>query len=455
MGLKTLVCAMLMATAPAFAQSPFNALQEQAEAALVAGQPAETLRLAQDMLEAEPESFAARYLLALAQADLGDAKSAALSGARAYAVATTEDTRYETARFVAGAHFQAGQYTRAAFWLRRAANHTQTKDEQQFIAEAYATTVSANPLSFQVAASVAPTDNINDGSDDGVLQLEGIDLTFVLPEDRRSLSGIAFSASTALQYRLSQDTRQLTQLTGSISGDAYMLSDDARALLASSPNPDVRSVDGGDFATVTARVGIDRLQNNISPLGPVRFGAAVGSYWEGGQRRVNFRDLSLDQIIPLGDTSRLRLGALVRTQDALMPDLRDSTAYDLTATFDRVLPNDDQLQLRLMTRRNDAGPESSYNEYQIGIGYLLAEPLFGAQLSTSLDVGMRRFEEFTTTLDGRDDHFILASATALFEGYSYYGFSPSVTVSASRTDSTAEEISTSAVQILFGVASNF
>lgn len=138
-----------------------------------------------------------------------------------------------------------------------------------------------------------------------------------------------------------------------------------------------------------------------------------------------------------------------------MPDLRDSTAYDLTGTFDRVLPNDDQLQLRLMTRRNDAGPESSYNEYQIGIGYLLAEPLFGAQLSTSLDVGMRRFEEFTTTLDGRDDHFILASATALFEGYSYYGFSPSVTVSASRTDSTAEEISTSAVQILFGVASNF
>jgi hypothetical protein len=453
--MKAVFCATLVATTPAFAQSSFSALQEQAEAALVTGQPTETLRLAQEMLRAEPESFIARYLLALAQADLNDAKSAALSGARAYAVATTEDTRFEAARFVAGAHFQAGQYTRSAFWLRRAANHTQSIADQQFIAEAYATTVATNPLSFQVTASVAPTDNINDGSDDGVLQLEGIDLTFVLPEDRRSLSGIAFSASTAVQYRLSQDTDQLTQLTGAISGDAFVLSDEARALLASSPNPDVRSVDGGDFATVTARFGINRLQNNISPLGSVRFGAALGSYWEAGQRRVDFRDLSLEQIIPLSDASRFQLSALVRKQDALTPDLRDSTTYDLTGTFDRFLTNHDQLQFSLMARRNDAGPESSYNEYQIGINYLLAEPVFGALLSTSLNVGLRRFEEFTTTLDGRDDHFILASATALFEDYSYYGFSPSVTVSASRTNSTAEEISTSAVKILFGVASNF
>ena len=455
MRIKALLYAMAVATTPADAQPIDSTQQQQAEAALVAGEPAETLRLAQEMLSAQPDSFAALYLLALAQSDLNDPQSAAASGARAYAAAPTEDTRFEAARFVAGAQFQAEHYTRSAFWLRRAANHAPTQADLQFIAEAYAATVETNPLSIEITASIAPTDNINNGSEDGILRLEGIDLTFVLPEDRRSLSGIAYSASSALRYRISEGPQQVTTVTGTLSGATYTLSDDANSLLASSPNPDVRAVDGSDFATLTARIGIDRQQNNISPLGPVSVGAALGRYWEGGERLVNFGDLSLEQIIPINSISRFRLRALLREQEALTPALLDSTTYDLTGAYDRVLVNRDQLQLSIISRRNAAGPENSFDEYQIGIGYLLADPVFGAQLSTSLDIGFRTFEEFTTTLDGRDDRFVVATATAVFEDLNYYGFSPSVSVSASRTESTAEEITTSAVQVLFGVVSRF
>ncbi|HEV8036868.1 hypothetical protein [Yoonia sp.] len=454
MRITALLCAMAIATTPAYAQS-MRTLQEQAEAALVAGTPAETLRLAHEILRANPDNFAALYLLALAQSDLNDPQSAAASGARAYAAATSQDTRFETARLVAGAYFQAGHYTRSAFWLRRAANHASTEADLRFIANAYATAVETNPFSIAVTAAIAPTDNINNGSEDGVLRLEGIDLTFVLPEDRRALSGIGFSASTDLRYRISETANQATTLNATLAGDTYLLSDEAKALLADSPDPEVQAIDGRDFATVTASVGITRQQNNISPLGPLSLGAAVGTYWEGGERLLDFHDLSLEQTVPLGKTSRLRLRALRRWQDARTPTLYDANIYDLTIAYDRMLANRDQLQLSLISQRNAAGPETSFDEYQIGIGYLLAEPVFGAKFSTSLNIGFRTFEEFTTTLDGREDRFYLASATALFEDYSYFGFSPSVTVSGSRVDSTAEENTTSAAQILFGVASRF
>jgi len=448
------LAAMALATT-AHAQSPPSGLQDQAEAALVANQPEETIRLATQMLDAQPDSFVAMYLLALALADLGDLQAAANTGARAYAVATTEDTRFQAARLVAGLRFRAGQYTRSEFWLRRAANHAQTEAELRTIAEAYVASTDANPLSVQITASIAPTDNVNNGSDDGILTLESIGLTFILPEDRRSLSGVAFSASTDLRYRIAQSPQQSTSLIGSVSGETYVLSSEAKDLLASSPNPQVRAVDGGDFASVTASVGIDRYQFNISPLGPVRFGANLGTYWEGGERLVNFRDFSIEQIISIDRDSSFRLRGLRRNQDALTTALVDSTLFDVVGTYDRTLPKGDQLQLSLRARRNEAGAESSFDEYEFGVGYAVAQPIFGVQLSTSLQLGYRRYEEFATTLDGREDRFVSASATATFQRISYFGFSPNVALTSARTDSTAEENTSSSLQLLFGVTSNF
>lgn len=449
-----LMVALALATAT-HAQTALSGLQDRAEAALVANQPQETVRLATQMLDAQPDSFAAMYLLALAQADLGDLQAAADIGARAYAVATTEDTRFQAARFVAGMRFRAGQYTRSEFWLRRAANHAQSEAELRSIAEAYVASTDANPLSVRITASAAPTDNINNGSDDGILTLESIGLTFILPEDRRSLSGVAFSASTDLRYRIAQSPQQSTSLIGAVSGETYALSSEAKDLLAGSPSPQVRAIDGKDFANVTASVGIEQSQNNISPLGPVRFGAYLGTYWEGGERLVNFRDLSIEQIIPIDRDTSFRIRGFMRDQQTLTPALVDSQLYDVTGTYDRRLFNDDQLQLSLRARRNEAGVESSFDEYELGVGYAVAQPVFGVQLSTSLQLGYRSYEEFATTLDGREDRFVSASATATFQRISYFGFSPNIALTSARTVSTAEENTTSSVQLRFGVTSNF
>ena len=451
----TLWLIVTVVTLPAHAQTAAPSLQQEAEAALIAGQPAETARLAQLILETQPDSFAPLFLLALGQSDLGDLPTAAKTGAQAYRAAASEAQRFEAARFVASTRFQAEQYTRAELWLRRAANHAQTVEERQSVAGAYQASVEANPLSLKFSAFVAPSDNINKGSEEGVLRLESIGVTFVLPEDRRSLSGVAFSASSELQYRISQSPQQETHLIGTFFSETYVLSSEAKSLLASSPNPDVRNIDGSDLAATTASVGISRQQNNISPLGPVKFGASFGTYLEGGERLVNFRDLSIEQIVPIDRINTFSLLVATREQDALSPTLLDSTAYDLVGTYNRVLANNDQLQLTFSGRHKDAGPESSFDEVQLGVGYAVAEPIWGAQLSTSARFGYRVFDEFVTTLDGREDVFVSASATATFQDFSYFGFSPSLSLSAERTESSAEENSFSTVQLLFGVQSNF
>lgn len=448
---------LFLLTMPLSAQSQaaLNVLQAEAEEALVTGRPAETARIASQMLVQVPDSFIALYLLALALADLGELQKAADTGVRAYNAAPDEASRFEASRFIAGTRFRAGQFTRSEIWLRRAANHAQSDTDLRSIAEAYAATVAANPLSIRFVASVAPSDNVNNGSEEGELRLEGIGLTFVLPEDRRALSGIAFSATTELEYRVSQSPRQSTYLIGSLSGQTYILSQEAKDLLESSPSPIVRSVEGSDFAAVTAAVGVKRLQNNISPLGPVEFALNFGTYWEGGEKLLNFHDLSVAQIIPLDQRNALRLTAFRRIQDTKTPALVDATTTDLILTYDRALANRDLLQLSMTGRRKDAGFENSFDEYQVGVGYAVAQPIYGVQLTTSLQIGYRTFEEFATTLDGRDDWFVSASATGTLRDVSYFGFSPSVSLTASRTESTAEENTSSALQLLFGIESNF
>lgn len=267
----TLWTLALLATSPAVAQTSQIDLQQRAEDALVSDQPAETVRLATQMLDTQPDSFIAFYLLALGQAELGAQQAAAVTSARAYDVASTEEARFQAARLVAGTRFQARQYTRAEIWLRRAANHAQTEEEFRNVASAYRASIDANPLSLQFSAHVAPSDNVNNGSEEGVLRLEGIDLTFILPEDRRSLSGVAFSASSEARYRILEGLKSATYLTGSLAGETYVLSSEAKDLLASSPNPVVRAVEGSDFETVTAALGFNHQQNNISTFGPVRF----------------------------------------------------------------------------------------------------------------------------------------------------------------------------------------
>lgn len=448
------ICLTAWATI-ASGQTPISSQQIAAEEALVSGDPTQALALSEAILAANPNDFAALFIRALAQSDLDDVALAATTASRAYGAAPDEASKHQAARLVASNRFALKQYIRAEFWLRRAANHAQNEEEVAAVAREYLATIRANPLSLQFNASVAPSDNVNGGSEDGILNFETIGLSLILPENRRALSGIAYAGSARLNYRLSETDRQRTSLTGFLSGETFTLSDEANDLLASSPSQSVRDVQGSDFATLLAEGGITHRRNDISPLGPLTLSVNAGTYWQGEERLINYRDVIVQQFIPVDAQNAFNLRASSRNQTALLPGFLDSKIHDVSGSYIRSLPNRDQLQLNLNWRKNDAGPESSYLQYSAGLGYSLNQRILGTRLSASLNVGTRTYEEFTTTLDGRDDRFYTVQADAIFEGITYFGFSPSMSVSASRTESTAEENTSATAQILFGIESNF
>jgi hypothetical protein len=453
--LCSLVLALGLTGAPAASQTNLAELQAQAEATLVAGEPAQTAALAEQMLVQAPDSYAALFLLAVAQSDLGQDAASARTAARAYDVAPDEQSRLQSARLAARARGRLKHFVRAEFWLRRAANNISSDEDAQAVVTEYVRITSANPLSVQLNGSVAPSDNVNNGSDEGILEFEGIPLTFLLPEDRRALSGIEYFASVELDYRLSEDAAQRTSLNAAMSGQAYTLSSDARALLDSSPSEDVRSVTGQDFSTFLAQIGASHTRKNLSPLGPVTFGFNIGSYWSGGERIVDFTDYIVSHTIPVNDQAAYSLRASVRDQNVRSNALVDTLSYDLRGRFSTALPNNDRIQFSLTGRRNEAGAESSYTEYTTGISYEFAQPVFGTRWSSALELGYRNYRAYATTLDGRRDHFVTLGANTVFEDIRYFGFSPSLDVSATRTRSNAEEVESSALQIRFGIASNF
>lgn len=448
-----LIC--LLAAAPALAQTDLRRTQDAAEQALDAGDPATAAALAQEILTSAPDSFAGLMLLALAQSDLGDMAGASAAGRRAYRTAPDAATKLQAARLTAAAHFQQGQFARAEIWLRRASNHTRTPDEADTVARDYRSAAQANPLSIRTTASIAPSSNINNGSVDGILTFEGIDLQLQLPEDQRALSGIAYAGSLRLGYRLSQDAAQTTTAGLLLSGATYSLSRDARALLDASPIPRVQGLTGHDFRSFRAEAGLTHTRGDLSPLGPVSATLDVGGYWEGGVHLVNYRALTLQQGIPYGPDHRLTLTGTTQWQDAVSASVVDAVVHDLSAAYDLHLANRDQMQLTLAARHRDGGFENIYDEYRAGVGYAFDRPVLGTRLSTGLEIGYRHYDTFPTTLDGRRDRFASVTGTAVLDRFTTFGFAPTLTAKATRTQSTADEYTTSVVEIGIGIQSTF
>ncbi len=447
--------AFSVAAMSAIAQADPRQTQQDAEQALDAGDPATAAGVAQDLLTAAPDSFAGLMLRALAQSNLNDMAGAAATGRLAYRAAPDDATRLQAARLTAAAHFQQGQFARAEIWLRRASNHARTPDEADTVARDYRSAAQANPLSIQTTASIAPSSNINNGSVDGILSFEGIDLQLQLPEDQRALSGITYAGSVRLGYRLSRDERQATTAGLLLSGATYSLSRDARALLDASPIARVQGLTGHDFRSFRAEAGLTHTRGDLSPLGPVSATLDFGGYWEGGVHLVNYRALTLQQGIPYGPDGRFTLTGSTQRQDAVSATVVDAVTHDVSAAYNLRLANRDQMQLTLAARHRDGGFENIYDEYRAWVGYAFERPILGTRLSTGVEIGYRHYDTFPTTLDGRRDRFASVTGTAVLDRFTTFGFAPTLTTKATRTLSTANEYTTSVVEIGIGIQSTF
>ncbi len=423
-------------------------LQRQAEDALTDGQADQTIALAQNILVNDPDSYAALFLMALAQSELGQFRQAAISAGQAFGATRSPDEKVQAARLAASTRFRMQQFTRAEWWLRRAANNARTDEEFSNIRREFQNIRQNNPLSVWVNFSAAPSDNINNGSEDEFFQLEGLPFLFSLPPDQRALSGIEYAGDVQLSYRLIDGPRQRTSIGAYAYGRTFSLSKDTQDKV-----PDLK---GSDFALALIDLSVTHERLIFDQVGPSSVALNVGTSRYSGKPLWDYWKVTLRQGFGLGDYGTFSLLASFQDQTARLDSQRDTEIIELTGRYAKSLANGDQLQLSLTGRLNDTSDvETTYEEYQASIDYNIDQPVFGADWAFNGGVGHVNYDEFTLSLDGRRDNYVSLGGTVTFSEISYFGFSPSLSITAKRTESDVSQFTSSQVQGRLGIQSNF
>ena len=439
---------ILWGGAPALSQQSdaLAALRAEAVQALSDGDPAKSAAIAEAVLKRTGDDYQTLYILSLARTELGQDVAAVRAAQQAYKSAATDNDRLQAARVVAAAKFRQGQYTRAEWWLRRGANNVTNAQDAQILAQEFGAIRQKNPLSLRFGFWVAPSDNINGGAENAVFSLG--QFQFIFNPSSLALSGVEYSGDVELSYRLSQGPDHITHAGLYLFGRTYSLSSGSQAR---APN-----VSGSDFALGLVDVSLTHRRSIFAGVGPTGVSVNAGQVWYGGDPVWRYHRVSLSQSFAIGQAASVVLQAGIEDQTGLVASQPDAEVYDVEARYARSLGNRDVVRLTLRSRYHNATvATNTYRDHSATLGYEFAKPVLGSQLSLSLGVGRKSYHEFSLSLDGRRDRYASLGATVVFPQVSYLGFSPSWSMTATRTKSNVARFETRQVTGRLGLQSQF
>ncbi|MGR3341694.1 MAG: surface lipoprotein assembly modifier, partial [Paracoccaceae bacterium] len=402
--------------------------------------------IAAGLLQRDPQDFAALMALTAAEIGLGNWDAAVAAGRRAFRATSVNIQRVSAARLVASAHFRARQHTRAEWWLRRALNLAPDQAAQSALRQDFAKVRQSNPLAVRLSFSTAPNNNVNNGSSSDTINIFG--LPFVLSPDARALSGIEVSAGVDLKYRLAQGQDRATDIGLKLFGRTFKLSNAAQAAA-----PDVS---GSDFSFAVAEAFLMQTRRFANTSGPTTFILTLGKNWFGTAPYSRYGRLTAAQTLQLTKATGLIVSGGYERQISISSGGTPSNIFTLGTTVNHRLQNRDALSLSLRlqeTTSPDADLENT--SVKAGARYGFGTLVLGTSVSLSMALEKRDYDVSVFDLSGRHDLTLSAGAAVAFPGISYFGFSPSLSVEASRTQSNVNIFDRESVAVRIGIQSNF
>jgi tetratricopeptide (TPR) repeat protein len=395
------------------------------------GSPTLALEIAEALLARNPDDVIALILKARAARDLGRFDLAQPAAARAWDLADSPVTRFDSARVMAQILSSQGHRTRAQLWLRRAVQHAPDEVARNMAITEFRYVSARNRWNIQLNAALSPNSNINNGSVEGRTQiLDFFTLNYVIADlsgAAVALSGIEASAGALLRYRLAESETFRTDLL--MQGDLrrYRLSGEARRIA-----PTARA---GDFALDSLSIGIDhRWRDQQRPV-EYQIGALLGVTTYGGAHYADQARLSLGLNRRLDDRTGLAVFAGAEATRGPLAPHADSLRMGLGLSHATV--GGTRLGARLsLTQSQSDRDVADFTDLQVD---LVAEPtwsILGAETSLGLSFRGREYDRFILfSPDGRRDREVAANVTLGFTQAEFYGFVPTVTFEASRTRS--------------------
>ncbi|EYD78327.1 hypothetical protein Rumeso_00156 [Rubellimicrobium mesophilum DSM 19309] len=455
--LLTLALALWAGAAHSQVVTDAAGLREISARLLAQGQPAEARNMAEALLRRDPEDVTALLLLSRAAIEMGETREGLDAARRAHGLSDGTQ-RFLASRLIAKAYFDLGQDTLAQFWLRRARSDAPNAEALAALERDYRSVRAHNPLSVSLSFGIAPSSNVNGGTSADVVWLYIPTFGGYLPTipvgDALPLSGLRVSGGATLSYRIATGERSATFLETAVNGTTYVLSDEAKRTA-----PDA---EGSDYADLAFSESLVHRWQAEGATGPSALRATVGRTWYGGEPYTRFAQLGYDRSFVLDEDDRLSLSVFADWTERRQElsggevDLDRTRSIGLRGRWTHLREGGDRFNVSLGARDylNEL-PDTTYSGVTAGTGYDWAEPILGVHLGLGAEIDWRRFDESFLAPEGRDDLRGTLRATMGLPGLEVWGFEPTVTIEASRTESDADRIDRNALSLDLGFESTF
>ena len=198
--------------------------------ALRAGDAELARTLAMGLIKADPKDAYAYSVLAAAHSKLDNPALARAAARLSYKNATSREQSFVYARTAGRIALQQKRFTASQMWLRKAAFYAPDGKATQQLSRDFAQVRAANPLSLRFNFSIAPSDNVNNGSDATLLIINGEPQPggHIAPGSQ-ALAGIVGTADVNATFRLNRTRKTQTFATARAYTRRVALSSAARA----------------------------------------------------------------------------------------------------------------------------------------------------------------------------------------------------------------------------------
>lgn len=439
------------APAPGYATISLNEARSVARRALQLGEFELARQLAMGLLKADETDAYAYGVLAAAHSRMNDVRLARAAARLSYRYANGDAQKFGAARTAASIAFQQKRPTISQGWLRIAATHAQTPVQDKQLAQDYKRVRAVNPLRFDIRLSVAPSNNVNNGTDNVLEVNNGVPTLGQFQGSSRALSGTVAVFDARLRYRLRQVKGARTTATARVYTRRVDLSSDAQATAPTAEN--------SDFASTYAELGAEHRFSLGAKGNAMTVAAAFGASWSGGDRSYDFAKVRLQRDLRVSEASRLSLSGTAERRASTVSNARDARVLTLGVQFGHRLASGNQLSIGLTVQ--DVSGDAVNADYQtasLRARYAFAKQLGPVKVTTGLTIGFTDYDRYTLVTPiagGREDNSVYGDVSLFFSDYDFAGFAPTLQLRTGRRTSNVNRFEINETAITLGIASKF
>ena len=464
MNIKIIAFLLALVATAAPAQEGIDLSIDEARAlatrALVQGDVDLAMQIAEALLTRNPDDRAALLVIAAGAPQQGDPIRGREAGARAWSVSTTDAEKYEAARLTALAATRNEQFTLATFWLRRALNVAPNETERERTLRDARIVRQRNPLIISLSGSLAPSSNVNGGADEQSSTEVG-DFTQTLSPDALALEGWRATFNLGLQYRLQQSERTRTTAGLAYQANYVRVTED---------------IDIPDDAFNTFYYEVSLQHDRVLENGTITLRGARGVFTyrdlDFNAQETTYQDYDIWKLLasrnlPLDDGLSLSLSVSRDQLDYLNDGIGEvnRTTFSSSLTYQRDNRDRVRLGFGISDTDGESNPNYTVDAQFIDLSYNWADPVssawFDLDFPVALGVGVGyRWSDYPdyrigTSDVGRDDETLSTFATIGLPSLEYAGFSPSIRIDASQTESDFDRFDRSNYTVALNLVSSF